>query len=213
MSERPRAWSEAAQPQFAVRQGMKEKNKIGFADECSASHFMPLPDRNIRWRCPIQQVLERHGVPRQPDHRESRPSPAPENGDLLAKGEILDGQVGVGTQADSGGGDEGEKEREHPPILRPGRRDGNPCKTGRSRDRIWRRTTRNRAASVSRQSRSESPAGAGPPNSARRALTSSMRNREDPRQKGPQMKVDRTHSPSIWRLFHRRAICSSARPS
>jgi hypothetical protein len=47
-------------------------------------------------------------------------TPAPEDGDLLAKGKILDGQVGAGTQGRPGGGDEGDKEREHTPILRPG---------------------------------------------------------------------------------------------
>ena len=46
-------------------------------------------------------------------------TPAPEDGELLAKGEILDGQVGAGTQGRPGGGDEGDKEREQPPILRP----------------------------------------------------------------------------------------------
>jgi hypothetical protein len=46
-------------------------------------------------------------------------TPAPEDGELLAKGEILDGQVGAGIQGRPGGADEGDKEREHPPILRP----------------------------------------------------------------------------------------------
>jgi hypothetical protein len=36
---------------------------------------------------------------------------APENGELLAKGEILDGQVGAGPDGRPGHVDEGERER------------------------------------------------------------------------------------------------------
>jgi hypothetical protein len=53
---------------------------------------------------------------------------APENGELVAKGEILDGQVGAGADGRPGSRDEGEEEPNHWPILRPWAVSWNPWK-------------------------------------------------------------------------------------
>ena len=81
--------------------------------------------RKHRLLCTVALVGGHFKLPKRPSPRDTSSddfpdtTAAPENGDLLAKGEILDGQVGAGAEGRSDGSDYGEKEREHPPILRP----------------------------------------------------------------------------------------------